>query len=323
MHKEPANKDRFLLKALNQIAAERGIEFSSFSHDWIVQLRYKGLAHSIYGFNFDLNPAAAAMIANDKSALAAILDQHKIPHVEHVLFLAPTLSKYLGSDGNWFRAIRYAESVGYPIVCKTNQGTRGNSVFKIKNQTELETAFQHIHSSARGLALSPFYSIDAEYRVILLRGAVLLCYEKEQPYVMGNGRSTFLELVQSNGLSNQEMVEDTLKEPCFPLEEIPAKGRKIPLIWKHNLSKGAIPRFEIDKRTRQNLVELAQAACSATGMQFAAVDVIEASGKLKVIEVNAGICLEHLSLFSDEGRALAFNVYASAVDTIFDLKSKS
>ncbi len=319
MYKETANKDRFIVKALSQIAADRGIEFSSLSHDWILQLRYKGLTHSIYGFYFDLNPAAAATIANDKSALASILDQRKIPHVEHVLFLAPRLSNYLGSDGNWSRAIQYAESVGYPLVCKTNQGTRGDSVFKIENQTELEAAFQHIHTSARGLALSPFYSIDAEYRIILLRNDVLLCYHKEQLYVTGNGHSTFFELIQS---FSREMIEAALEEPCFQLEEVPAKGLKVPLVWKHNLSKGAIPQFNINKKTRQKIVKLARETCSAIGMQFAAVDVIETKGELRVIEVNSGICLEHLSQFSDEGRTLAFNVYASAVDSIFNLQDK-
>ena len=320
MQREPNNKDRFLIKALRQIAAERDIEFSTFSHNWIVQLRYNGLTHSIYGYNFDINPAAAALIANDKSALAAILEQHKIPHVEHMLFLAPSLSTYLGPDGNWVRAMQYAESVGYPIVCKTNQGTSGNSVFKIKNQTELETAFQHIHASARGLTLSPFYSIDAEYRVIVLKGAPLLCYRKDQPYVTGNGHATFFELVQSNSSLHPEMIEAALSEPCFPLEEIPEKGCKIPIIWKHNLSKGAVPRFELDTKTRQSVVALAKAACAATGMQLTAIDVIETSGTLKIIEINAGICMEHLSQFSDEGRALAFNVYARAVDAIFNLK---
>ena len=322
MHKEPTNKDRFLIEALRTIAAKRDIEFSSFSHDWIIRLHKDGMTHYIYGYNFDFNPAAAALIANDKSALTDTLKQHKIPHVEHTLFLAPKLSKYLGPSGNWLRAIQYAESAGYPIVCKTNQGTRGNAVFKINNQTELEAAFQDIHSSDRGLALSPFYLIDAEYRIILLRGFALLCYQKERPHLIGNGHSTFFELVQSNSSLDLEMLETALQEPCFPLEEIPNEGQKIPLVWKHNLSKGAIPQFEINPKIQQRIIKLAQTACLATGMQFAAVDVIQTGDELKIIEINAGISLESVSQFSDKGRKLAFDVYARAVDAMFDPESK-
>ena len=322
MHKEPTNKDRFLIDALRTIAAKRDIEFSSFSHDWIIRLRRDGTTHFVYGYNFDLNPAAAALIANDKSALADLLKQQEIPHVEHMLFLAPNLSKYLGPSGNWLRAIRYAESTGYPIVCKTNQGTRGNAVFKINNQTELEAAFQDIHATARGLALSPFYLIDAEYRIILLRGSALLCYQKERPYVIGNGRSTFFELVQSNSSLDLEMLEAALEAPCFPLEEIPGEGQKIPLVWKHNLSKGAIPQFEVNPKIRQRIVKLAQTACLATGMQFAAVDVVRVGDELKIIEINAGISLESVSQFSDEGRKRALDVYARAIDAMFDPESK-
>lgn len=322
MRKEPANKDRFLIEALREIAADRGIQFTPFSHDWVVQLNRGGKTHAVYGYNFDLNPAAAASIANDKSAVAAILEAHRIPHVEHVLFLAPHLTDYLGTAGNWSRAIQYAESRGFPIVCKTNQGTRGNSVFKINDQTGLEAAFQKVHASDRGLSLSPFYSIEAEYRTILLQDNELLCYRKERPYVIGDGDSTFLELVQAQGSSELEVIEAALSDPCLPLFEVPGEGQKIPIVWKHNLSKGSVPNFDLAKKTREDVATLSKAACSAIGMQFAAVDVIEADGELKVIEINAGICMEHLSRFSKKGRELAFDVYAQAIDVMFGLNVK-
>ena len=317
---EPANKDRFLVQALRTIAAERGIEFSSFSHGWILRLHKDGVSHYIYGYNFDFNPTAAASIANDKSALADVLQHHKVPHVEHTLFLAPKLSKYLGTTGNWSRAMQFVARNSYPIVCKTNQGTSGNAVFKIKNQTELEAAFQNIHTSARGLALSPFYSIDAEYRIILLQSSALLCYQKERPLVTGDGHSTFFELVQANCSHDPELFEAAMEEPGFPPEEIPGKGQQIPLVWKHNINKGAIPRFALDPETRRDIINLAQAACAATGMQFAAVDVIRTGGELKIIELNAGISLEHISQFSDEGRRLAFEVYNRVVEAMFGLE---
>jgi len=321
MPKEPANKDRFLVEALRAISQERDIEFSSFSHDWIIRLHRDGSTHYVYGYNFDFNPAAAASIANDKSALSDILKQHGVPHVEHVLFIAPKLSKYLGSTGNWNRAMEFVERLGYPVVCKTNQGTSGNSVFKIKNQTELEAAFQRLHEVARGLALSPFYSIDAEYRVILLRGSALLCYKKERSCVTGDGRSTFFELLQSNCATEPEVLEAALEEPCFPLDEVPSEDQEITITWKHNLSKGATPQFSLYPEIQQSIVTLAQAACSATGMQFASVDVIQTGKDLKIIEVNAGVCLEHISQFSDEGRQRAMDVYTQAVDAMFALEN--
>ena len=57
-------------------------------------------------------------------------------------------------------------------------------------------------------------------------------------------------------------------------------------------------------------------------MQFAAVDVIQVDGELKIIEVNAGICMEHISQFSDEGRRQALKVYSHAVECIFGLEKK-
>lgn len=323
MQKDPANKDRFLVKALRSIAAENKIEFSSFSHDWIIQLRHDNITRRVYGYNFDLNPASSALIANDKSALSAILAQHGIPHVEHTLFLAPTLSEYIGPGGNWLRAVRHIEKSGYPIVCKTNQGTGGNTVFKVNNQTELEAAFQEIHTSAIGITISPYYSVEAEYRVVLLNTEELLCYEKKRPFIVGDGHSTFFELLKKSDSITPETLEDALSDPVFTLNQIPDRDEEIPVIWKHNLGKGATPSFSLDPKLRQNILKLARAAGAATGLQFTSVDIILIGGEMKVLEVNAGIMLENLSRFSDEGYRLARRVYAQAVAAMFGLKNQN
>lgn len=317
MKKEPMNKNRFLIEALRQIAASREIEISFFSHDWIVQLNWNGISRFVYGYNFDLNSSAAALIANDKCALSDVLAQHKIPHVEHKLFLAPEVSDYVGSSGNWFDAMQYVEQTGYPVVCKDNQGTGGNRVLRVKNQKELESAFQEIHTCGRGLALSPYYWIEAEYRMILLDGLELLCYEKQQPYILGDGHSTYCELIRDKFSRAPEIFKAALSEPVFPLHKIPDKDSKIPLVWKHNLCGGAVPSFRLDPVVRKGIFELSRDACLAAGMRFACVDVIEANGEMKVLEINAGVMMETVSRFSEEGRELALGVYTRAVDAMF------
>lgn len=321
MQKEPANKTRFLVEALRSIAAKYNIEFTSLSYDWIIRLRRNNMMHYVYGYNFDLNPGASILIANDKSALSAILEQFSIPHVEHTLFLTPNLTEYIGFKGNWLRAVRYAEKAGYPIVCKTNQGTGGNDVFKVSTQTELEAAFQQVHATARGLTLSPYYPIIAEYRIILLNGVELLCYEKKRPHVVGDGRSTFFELLKKNESHSPEILKAALKNPAFPLHQIPEIGNEIPIIWKHNLGKGAVPVFSISPKIQKNLLELAQKVCAATGLQFASVDIIQTAHGMKAMEVNAGIMLENLSRVSNKGYQLAFHAYEHAIAAMFGLKA--
>lgn len=313
-----ANRNRFLIEALRRIAAEREIEMSSFSHDWIVQLCRNRVRRFVYGYNFDLNPSAASLVANDKCALSDILTLHKIPHVEHELFLAPELSGYISSDGNWYRAMQFVERVGYPLVCKDNQGTGGNMVFRVENQRELEGAFQQIHTLGRGLALSPYYPIDAEYRIILLDGSELFSYEKQQPYVLGDGQSTYYQLIQSKFSHDSELCRVALTDPVFPLHKTPDKDSKISLIWKHNLGKGAVPLFNLEPTVCQSIFELSRKALVSTGLRFACVDVVKTNGEMRVLEVNAGVMLESVSRYSEEGYKLALNVYARAVDAMFD-----
>ena len=317
MNNEPTNKDRFLINAIRSLSTERGIDFEVFSHDWIVRLKRDDIVRYIYGYNFDLNPAAASFIATDKSALSDSLSQSDVPHVEHEFFLTPLLSAYLGPNGNWGRAIQAAERFGYPLVCKGNQGTGGNRVFRVHDQKELEEAFQRVHSSERGLAMSPFYEIDAEYRAIVLDGELLLCYGKEQPTVTGDGASTYSDLLMANYSTQPEVLTRALAEPTMSLDGVLTHGQELSLIWKHNLGKGATPNFVVEPELTNDLLKLARAACESTGMRFASVDIISSNGSLKVLELNSGIMMEHISNHSDFGREIAFKVYRAALAAMF------
>ena len=62
------------------------------------------------------------------------------------------------------------------------------------------------------------YSITQEVKLLLNR-AGLLCYEKQLSYVIGNGKSTFFELLQENISHNPKLFEAALTSLAFPLTE--------------------------------------------------------------------------------------------------------
>lgn len=163
---------RFLVEAAMQIAAEMNLRCDVLSDEWVIRLESQSGSHkSIIGYRFDLNTAAAADIAQDKSATAHYLAHANIPHVPHFFMMQPTLD---------MNAIRQCveEFGGFPIVCKPNTGTGGNDIVRAHSHTELGSALHTLFTRHSGVALAPFKAIVTEYRVIILDSTALLVFGK-------------------------------------------------------------------------------------------------------------------------------------------------
>lgn len=320
---EPKNSNRALIRAVKEICKNRSIHVESLSHDWIVTLVKGDVTAKIYGYQFDLNPSAAMQIASDKAALAAVLEAHGIPCVKHELFLNPSLSGYLDDEGNWGRAARFFAEHGSNVVCKPNQGTGGNDVYRINTQRELEEAFQRIHGSERGLTLSPHITIDKEYRLIVLGGECLLCYFKQQPIVVGNGKDTFKGLLSTALLKleiSEEVYAEALSTPMEKLDKIIPDGEAVVVLWKHNLGKGSQPVIVKDRDLFNRLHNLAERARTCCGVEFASVDIVESSGEYFVLEINSGVMIENLAKTLPNGYDLAVSIYGKALSRMLRLE---
>ena len=175
------NAERLLVDCLRRYAARHALSVELLSHDWIAVLTRGGQRHLVFGYDLGLNGAAAAKIANDKSAAYAVLHAAGLAAVEHRVFLHPRVLDFLPVDGNWPGMLAAFEAFGRDAVVKDNEGTGGMEVFRVRSNTELEQRAHQLMQISRGLALSPFLDIDSEMRFVLLDGECLLAYRKERP----------------------------------------------------------------------------------------------------------------------------------------------
>jgi glutathione synthase/RimK-type ligase-like ATP-grasp enzyme len=293
---------------------------TTHSHNWIVRLEKGGSVHHVYGYNFDLNPATAQAIANDKSAVSELLRYGRIPHVEHSLFLQPRLSGYISDQGNWADMLAFAGQYNFKVVCKPNDGTGGEDVFRVSSQPELEEVTQSLFESHRAICLSPFYIIDKEYRVIVLDGQCELVYAKRRPAVVGDGQATVAELIAGRvnaGAIPASVAARAILTNDNLLDKVLDAGERLVLDWRHNLAHGAHPAILTDPSPRRELEELALACAQELNIKFASIDIIETKGQLLILEVNAGVMMEHFTQLAPEGYAIAKKIYAKAVDLMF------
>jgi glutathione synthase/RimK-type ligase-like ATP-grasp enzyme len=309
------NGERMLVSLLKEVCAARGIRLTSFSDDWVFCLQHEARTAYVVGFDFGVNNATAKMLAKDKSATSDLLAFHGVPRVEHRLFHSPELAAYVPLDGSWRPMLAYFEACGHDLVCKPNEGTGGRLVLRARSALELEAAVLRILKVSRSVCLSPFEPIGDEYRVAVLRGVVQFAYRKERPALIGDGVRSLRRLVteklevQPDFAAAAQRLAD-LAEMKLDFDHVPAQGERVELNWRHNLGQGAEPELLDGESPRfHEVCAVALAAAEALGIDLASVDVVDAGGTLKILELNSGIMMESLVRSLPGGRALATRFY--------------
>eukprot|EP00439_Symbiodinium_sp_Y106_P075680 s19_g15.t1 len=155
----PRDARKNFVQALAAVADKHGFEFSSQSHDWILQIRNKatGKQCSVFGYTFDVNPALTPVWL------------HSVPHQVFLSPSNPFTANYLPRSGMWAPVQEAVNKYGFPVVVKPLKGTGGLDVIKATCWREVEAAVQHIFSRPEGeygLAVSPYKRVIDEYRCV-------------------------------------------------------------------------------------------------------------------------------------------------------------
>jgi len=310
------NTERNLAAMVKDICAREGIACTAFSYDWIFLLEKNGLRRCIFGYKFALNSDTAGRICEDKSAAAELLAQGGVPAVPHELFFSPNNLHFIGEEGNGQRLNALLAQHG-ELVCKTNEGTGGSHVYRVKTAAELEKAAAAVFSASRTMAVCPFVAIEQEYRVILLDGEVQLMFAKRIPALTGDGKQTLRALLAAY-LRDGGTLPEKLPESAAPDAILP-EGARFPLHWKHNLGQGAGSEEVTDAARIQALTALAKRAAETVGIRFASVDIIQSTRGLQVLEINSGVMMEHYSRESTAQYETAKEIYRRAILRMFEM----
>lgn len=263
--------ERVIVAALRRSATRRGLRVETFGHGWVLRLGNGERTRHVFGYDFELNSVTAAKIAGDKAATWALLSDAGVPAIEHRLFLRADVAPKGIAGNDPADMADFASAHLWDVVCKTNAGTGGGHVFRVRTPDELEDAVGAVFSRHHAVALAPFVAADAEHRVIVLDGEPMLVYEK-----------------------------------------VPA-----PAEWRHNLGLGGRAVDVDDGEVLARLVPVALSAVVALGLRFASVDLMTHQGETFVLEVNAGVMMEHYARSAPERQRRADEIYDRAVAAMF------
>lgn len=172
MQKGPYIADRIMPQIVSEYCKRVGIDFHGFSDEWVLRLERDGVIKWIVGYKFDANSSAAGELAQDKVATFTALDAAGIPAIPH--YLVRSLPKELIHLRELHQLLN-----GLPVVAKPLEGTSGRDVVKFESTDDALAMIRRTGEPA--WALAPYHDLQAEYRLIMLDGRLLLSYEKSQP----------------------------------------------------------------------------------------------------------------------------------------------
>lgn len=291
-------KTRTYIKILKEICEENGFVFNSYSDGWLIRIDNGDKRMFIHGYKFPNNSASISELCTDKSSLSEYLSSVGIPCIPHWFF--DNVSK-----DNLFAATELLKKYG-SLVVKPNDGTGGRNVWRVSTVDELFTKMNEALSKNGNLCVSPFVSVDAEFRTVIYKDRPLFTFEKIRPSVVADGKTSYREYLKNAGVKNIEIEFDF----------IPKEGETLLLTWKHNLQGGAKPLLIVNPASE--ILDICKRIHSVSGVSFASVDIVETNGRYYVLEVNSGVMIEHFASFSGENYELAKNAYSIAIKDYFE-----
>lgn len=308
---------RTFVEAVKRYCTDRGIAVEVRSQGWLVIMQRGARRHLALGYDVGLNSAVAHRIANDKAATAEVLEFYGVPCIAHTLFSNPTLSEYIPELRSWQAMLRLLKENPKGLVVKPNEGTSGDSVFKVFDETNLELAAHRIFSSNSSVAISPYVEIEDEVRVILIDDVPAVVYSKARPSIVGDGKHSLLELVlavtpiEARSTVLPGLFDDLAKAD---LDAVVPPGQRRVLNWRHNLDSGAQPIVLEQGNIREACVPIAIEAAKAIGIRFGSIDVVQVNGRWQILEINSGVMMETLSELHPD---LVYATYSAALDKVF------
>ena len=312
------NGGRALVNMCARLADAHGWRMQAGGGDWVVRLTDRaGHRVGMYGYSFDANPSAVALICDDKVATADLLGRVGLPMVPHELVIEPSFASWVGQNSVGERLDQIIDRFGWPLVVKPNDGTGGANVQRAAERSAAESALTAILARHRGAAVGPWREVTAEHRVVVVDGAAPLIYRKDRPNVVGDGRSAVVELVAPSVVAGDvtpDVVRDWLDthDPTL-LAHVPVAGEVTHLGLRHNLGAGSSPVLVRPGPEAESLAALGLGAAAELGAVFCSVDIVDSSAGREVLEVNSGVMLERLAAESSEWWARAESVYEAAL----------
>jgi cyanophycin synthetase len=276
-------------------AGERGIPFIRLNEGNLVQLGYGARQRRIWTAETDSTSAIAESISRDKDLTKTLLASCGLPIPEGRVVDGP--------EDAWDAA----QDIGLPVAVKPTDANHARGItLEITTREEIEAAY-HLALKEGSEVMVERSIPGVEHRLLVVGNRVVAASRGETAQVIGDGKSTIVQLIENQINSDPRCGEDESfplepllleREPTVVLElerqgynadSVPPAGKRVLLRRYGQLAD------DVTDDVHPAVAEAATLAARVVGLDIAGVDIVaeDISRPLDeqrgaIVEVNAG-----------------------------------
>jgi D-alanine-D-alanine ligase-like ATP-grasp enzyme len=281
--------------------------------------------------NFNINPLGSSEIARDKGYADFFLKHYGYHTSEGQTFFSEALNQRVETKRTIDDGYAYAKAIGFPVILKPNNLSQGTLVVKVHNKREYYSVARKILRRTSVMLVQRFYE-GKDYRVVVLDNEVISAYERIPLFVIGDGRSTIVELVAQKQRHFVEIGRDTeidledfrirqkLRRRRRDLRSVLPEGEKVFLLDNANLSTGG-DALDVTEDVHPDYQSLAIRITRDMGLRMCGVDIIggdirQPISEYVVIEINSAPGLDNYASMGTKQRDRVDELYLKVLKAL-------
>ncbi|MEF9952814.1 MAG: cyanophycin synthetase [Clostridium sp.] len=278
-------------QAIYDEARKRLIPVNRVAYSSILNLGYGCKSKRVCATITDSTSCIAVDISCDKALTRKILSDISIPIPEGDV--ADNLSEVES----------IIKSIGYPVVIKPIDGSKGRGITVNINSMQLVREAYIKAAEVNKRVIVERYIKGKDYRILVVNKKVVAASLKLPPFVEGNGTSTIKELIDIEnksplrGYGHEKPLTKIILDKdiimCLSnqgrtLDTVPRESERVFLRYSANLSTGGVPIDCTDKVCSETIDSVIRAV-DAVGLDIAGIDICTQDIALPLNETNGAI----------------------------------
>lgn len=280
---------------------------------------------------FSINSSGSVAIAKDKGVSSFFLNKFGYKVTEGKTFFSEELCEEVANCRNIDAGFSYAKELGFPVIVKPLNLSQGVFVTKVYNKQEYYQVAKKILQKISGFIVERFYNGN-DYRIVVLDDEVVSAYQRIPLFIMGDGQSNVLELMQQkqenfikNGRKEIIDFEDyrikkNLRRRKLNFNSVIPKNNIVYLLDNANLSTGG-EAIDFTENIHPDFQKLAVSITKDMELRLAGVDILTSDLTLPIVdytilEVNGAPSLTHYASFGEVQMKRVENLYLKVLKAL-------
>lgn len=280
----------------------------------------------------NLNLLASVEICKDKTYCSDLLKKFWFSVPEWEVFFSDEMNTKIQKKKTSIDAMRYSESIRFPLIIKPNDLSQWTWVMKVDNIDGLKEAIEKVTWLSHAYRIEEFCP-GKDYRVVIFDGKVISAYERVHLSVIWDGTSSIRVLIEEK----QKKFRDVWRSETidiwdgrmlwklyrygYTLESVPKNGERVQLLDNANLSTGG-ESIDVTKIIHPDFQDIAIRSTQSLELRLCGVDIItrdlsrsldENEYYYRILELNSSPGLDNYITTGEEQRRYVKELYKGII----------